>query len=74
VTAGLDTKDLSYWRGHSTLLNPYPDYINGKSWDEEISPFQPQSRLGLAHGQPSHRFQCSYRKATPFRLAPDSAI
>jgi beta-galactosidase len=38
VTAGLDTKDLSYWRGHSTLLNPYPDYINGKSWDEKISP------------------------------------
>jgi len=37
ATQGLDGADLSDWRGHSTLLNPRPDYVNGKGPDELIS-------------------------------------
>ncbi|HEX8832803.1 MAG TPA: glycoside hydrolase family 2 TIM barrel-domain containing protein [Abditibacteriaceae bacterium] len=28
ATAGLDEADLRDWRGHSTMLNPRPDYLN----------------------------------------------
>jgi beta-galactosidase len=30
---GLDETDLRDWRGHSTLLDPRPDYVNGKGPD-----------------------------------------
>jgi beta-galactosidase len=33
VAAGLDEMDLRDWRGHSTLLDPRPDYVNGKGPD-----------------------------------------
>ncbi len=33
VTQGLDGIDLRDWRGHSTLLTPRPDYIDGKGPD-----------------------------------------
>jgi hypothetical protein len=34
---GLDEADLRNWRGHSTLLNPRPDYVNGKGPDVRLS-------------------------------------
>ena len=34
---GLDDVDLRNWRGHSTLLNPRPDYLNGKGPDVRLS-------------------------------------
>jgi beta-galactosidase len=37
ATVGIDEVDLRDWRGHSTLLNPRPDYVNGKGPDELIS-------------------------------------
>ncbi|HEX8550703.1 MAG TPA: hypothetical protein VF681_04020 [Abditibacteriaceae bacterium] len=37
VTNGLDNLDLRDWRGQSTLLNPRPDYFNGKGPDERVS-------------------------------------
>jgi beta-galactosidase len=40
ATAGLDESDLRDWRGHSTLLNPRPDYLIGTSPDERISKTQ----------------------------------
>jgi beta-galactosidase len=36
-TSGLDELDLRDWRGHSTLLNPRPDYINGEGPDVRIA-------------------------------------
>jgi beta-galactosidase len=33
ATQGLDELDLRDWRGHSTLLDPRPDYVNGKGPD-----------------------------------------
>jgi beta-galactosidase len=30
VIAGLDSLDLRDWNGHSTMLDPRPDYLNGK--------------------------------------------
>ncbi|HEX8835189.1 MAG TPA: hypothetical protein VF719_13355, partial [Abditibacteriaceae bacterium] len=38
AVVGIDEVDLRDWRGHSTLLNPRPDYVNGKGPDELISP------------------------------------
>ncbi|HEX8833298.1 MAG TPA: hypothetical protein VF719_03820, partial [Abditibacteriaceae bacterium] len=40
ATAGLDAVDLRDWRGHSTLLNPRPDYLNDKTIDARISKTQ----------------------------------
>ncbi len=33
ATQGFDDADLRDWRGHSTLLNPRPDYVNSKGPD-----------------------------------------
>jgi hypothetical protein len=44
---------LRDWRGHSTLLNPRPDYINGEGPDGR-SP-KPTTRMPLALGQSRHR-------------------
>ena len=33
ATKGLDGEDLRDWRGHSTLLDPRPDYLNGTGSD-----------------------------------------
>jgi beta-galactosidase len=33
TTVGIDEDDLRDWRGHSTLLDPRPDYVNGKGPD-----------------------------------------
>ncbi len=35
ATSGLDETDLRDWRGHSTLLNPRPDYLNGYRSDKD---------------------------------------
>ncbi|HEX8833032.1 MAG TPA: hypothetical protein VF719_02465, partial [Abditibacteriaceae bacterium] len=37
VTSGLDTVDLRDWRGHSTLLNARPDYLNDKGPDVQLA-------------------------------------
>jgi beta-galactosidase len=37
VSSGLDAADLRDWRGHSTLLNPRPDYLNDKGPDGRIA-------------------------------------
>jgi beta-galactosidase len=37
ATGGLDAVDLRDWRGHSTLLNPRPDYHNSKGPDVQIA-------------------------------------
>ncbi|MDQ3813958.1 MAG: beta-galactosidase [Armatimonadota bacterium] len=50
VTAGLDADDLRDWRGKSTLLDPYPDYINGKGADERIQPESHQPTWGWRMG------------------------
>ena len=34
---GLDELDLRDWRGHSTLLNPRPDYLNDKGVDVQLA-------------------------------------
>ncbi|HEY0007187.1 MAG TPA: hypothetical protein VGB55_00555, partial [Tepidisphaeraceae bacterium] len=36
ATEGLDELDLRDWRGHSTLVNPRPDYVNGKGPDVRL--------------------------------------
>jgi beta-galactosidase len=38
ATRGLDNLDLRDWRGHSTLLDPRPDYFNGKGVDVRLAP------------------------------------
>ncbi len=38
VTAGLNDDDMRDWRGHSTLLEPYPDYENGSGPDVTKAP------------------------------------
>jgi beta-galactosidase len=37
LVTGLDEVDLRDWRGHSTLLNPRPDYLNDKGPDVRLS-------------------------------------
>jgi len=50
VTAGLDAEDLRDWRGHSTLLDPHPNYINGKSPEERLQPASRQPTWGWRMG------------------------
>jgi beta-galactosidase len=38
VIAGLDSLDLRDWNGHSTMLDPRPDYMNGKGPDVKRAP------------------------------------
>jgi hypothetical protein len=49
ATVGLDEADLRNWRGHSTLLDPRPDYHNGQGPDMQVSKTS-LSVCGLALG------------------------
>jgi len=51
VVAGLDEDDLMYWTGHSTMLEPRPDYLKMKTYRKNRSGHQPYEgwRWGNRH-------------------------